>query len=100
MKEVDWEQRKKRKFDPVAIWNQAMQEISDKALTVVEPEITEAEAAEEIKQAVSTADLTEEEKRLKRQEQARKTRDMLLAKNPNHFKELSAKSRMKFNNGL
>lgn len=68
---IDWlEIAQKRKWCAAEIWTNAMRH--------------------------NFSDLTEEDKlKLKRQEQARKTRDMLLAKNPNHFKELAAKANAK-----
>lgn len=72
-------------FNPAEYWSNAMQNnFKDKV-----PEITKEP---DIKPADS---IKNEQAKLKRQEQAKKTRDTLLAKNPNHFKELSAKSREK-----
>jgi len=59
-------------FNPVKEWHAAMNAVSER--------LRKEELA------------AQEAEKLKRKEQARKTTEALLAKNPNHFKELAALS--------
>jgi hypothetical protein len=62
-KEINWEKQAKRDFDPVQIWNDAMN-------------------------SVRSAEVHQEQNR-------RKCTASLLAKNPNHFRDLALKSAQK-----
>jgi hypothetical protein len=85
MKEIDWEQRKRRKFDPVVIWNNAMRNNFRDKPEVVEPEIS-----------IASEDAAEEErKRLIRSERSRKSAETNLKKDPDYFKKMSAKGNQK-----
>lgn len=70
---IDWEKRaKERNWCAVELWNKSMRE------SFINPKQDELT-------------IKEVHARMKRREQALKTRDALLEKNPNHFKELRAK---------
>jgi ABC-type transport system involved in cytochrome bd biosynthesis fused ATPase/permease subunit len=59
-------------FDPVKAWHKAMDSVGEK---------------------IKLKELAKQEsEKVKRKEQARKTAEALLAKNPNHFRELAALS--------
>lgn len=73
-----------KNFNPAEAWNKAMSN-----------NFIDKPADDNMTEAISADTTAEDELKLKRKEQARKTRDALLVKNPNHFKELSAKAHAK-----
>lgn len=66
--EINWEKQAKRNFDPVKIWNNAMDKIATEEKILIELQ-------DNFVQRKSTA--------------------TLLAKNPNHFRDLAIKSNAK-----
>lgn len=90
-KEIDWVKQANRDFEPVEAWNNAMDRIeAEYARIRIEEEL--AREAEIKRQAELQAEAAI---KAKRAEQAKRTTAALLAKNPNHFKELNEKAKLK-----
>jgi hypothetical protein len=77
-------------IDPVKYWCEAMKDNFKDRVKIKEPEAV----TEEVEPVEKTI-FTEEDLKKKRSEHAKRSMATLLAKNPNHFKELSRKGHEK-----
>jgi hypothetical protein len=77
-------------IDPVKFWNEAMKDNFKDPVKIKKP-VTVTEEVEPVEETIST----EEDLKKKRSEHAKRSMATLLAKNPNHFKELSRKGHEK-----